>query len=51
MTNYQFNLILALLFMIAGNGAETPGLTAVGYTIGIACGLVSLVYAFLERKS
>ena len=51
MTNYQFNLILALLFMIAADGAGTPGAAAIGYTLGIACGLSALVYAFLERKS
>jgi len=50
-TNYQFNLILALLFMIAANGTGTPGAAAIGYTIGIACGLVALVYAFLGHKS
>lgn len=51
MTKYQFTLILSLLFMIVANGAGSPGATALGYTIGIACGLVALVYAFLERKS
>ena len=51
MTGYQFNLILSLLFVIAANVANTPGATAIGYTIGTACALVALGYAFLERKS
>jgi len=50
-TKYQFNLILSLLFMIAANGAGSPGATALGYTIGIACSLAALVCAFMERKS
>ncbi|MNH15159.1 hypothetical protein D3C79_747670 [compost metagenome] len=51
MTNYQFNLILSLLFIIAANGAGENGAAAVGYVLGIICGATSLVYCFLERKS
>lgn len=50
MTNYQFCLILSLLFFIAANGVDSNGATALGYLIGIACGFASLVWCFLERK-
>ncbi|MEB8055762.1 hypothetical protein [Pseudomonas fulva] len=50
MTNYQFCLILSLLFFIAANGVGSNGAAALGYLIGIVCGLAALVWCFLERK-
>ncbi|MCH7301173.1 hypothetical protein MBA34_19325 [Pseudomonas capeferrum] len=51
MTNYQFCLILSLLFFIAANGVGSNGAAAIGYLVGIACGFAALVWCFLERKS
>lgn len=51
MTNYQFSLILSLLFFIAANGAGPTGAAAAGYLMGIGCAFAALVWCFLERKS
>ncbi|MEX5363435.1 hypothetical protein WCE03_16590 [Pseudomonas guariconensis] len=51
MSNYQFCLILSLLFFIAANGVGSNGPAAFGYLMGIACSIAALVWCFLERKS
>ncbi|MCK2123922.1 hypothetical protein [Pseudomonas sp. PNPG3] len=51
MSNYQFCLILSLLFFITANGVGTNGPAALGYLLGIACAFAALVWCFLERKS
>ncbi|MBH3460233.1 hypothetical protein [Pseudomonas putida] len=51
MTNYQFSLILSLLFFIAANGTASNGVAAVGHLMGIGCAFAALVWCFLERKS
>ena len=50
MSDYQFCLILALLFSITSNVVESDFAAVLGWLLACACGLAALVWCFLERK-
>lgn len=50
MTNYQFHLILALLFFIAGNGSGSDGASMIAYVFCTLSAVAAVAWARLERK-